>query len=79
MQAFCFCGNVDEKDINSIERIHPEIEAQWSTLTVNDKVPAVSNIAAVSYLNQILVFGALSDENKMLCFNEEGDLERVSS
>ena len=58
MRAFTFCGSLGSKQLNSIESIQVDCEAEWRTLPLNGKIANAYDIAAVSFKSMIVVFGS---------------------
>ena len=78
-KAFCFCGHQGpSKRLNSIESIQPQSdEGKWKSLPLNNSVARGYNLVAVSFWNEITLFGGyLNGIYKMHSFTEEGELQR---
>ena len=60
-KAFCFCEmGEDFIDLKLIESIQMESEEEWKLLQFDSKVERARQLAAVSFLGSIIVFGGTS-------------------
>ena len=72
-RAFSFCG-YDSVYFRSIEKLETT-RREWQILPINYEVWKTYNLAAVSYLNKIFLFGGEST-CYMNEFSEEGELKK---
>ena len=48
LKAFCFCGTRGQEELNLIETLQLEAQAEWKSLPLSDKIVNISQVAVVS-------------------------------